>query len=427
MHRLRASVFLALAMALLGRAASADQSPIITAAELVEAAEGDSLQFTVTASDPDGDPLTGLGALSLPARAVFDVNLAAQRGTFRWLPNYNEAGVYTAVFFAENAIQGLGYTTIVVDNTDRPPVLTAPAIVYGVEAEPIDMIIATAADPDGDPIESFVPANLPEGSTFTSNRTHTALRIFWTPRSGQAGDYVVTLTAVTVPLVDASMTVSTSVTISIAPGRFPARAYALEKEQIVRLASAGKACIQIETVDNVFDVARVDPTKVILSRPGNSNGISAMDADVVKTDLDQNGIPDVTVCFAKDDLRRLFGDYPGYAVRASLNGVLEGGSLFDATVDLKILTSGGPVFLISNPSRSGSALSFTTYASGRARLDLFDIRGRLVRTILDEPAMPAGFHDVSIVSGSGGLSAGVYFYKLDTIDGSHRGKVVLVK
>ena len=427
MHRAQASVFLALLMSLLGRSALADQSPVVTAPEMVEAAEGDSLQFAVTASDPDGDLLTGLGALSLPPRAVFEANLAAQRGTFRWLPNYNEAGIYTVVFFAENAIQGLGYTTIVVDNTDRPPIVTAPAIVYGVEAEPIEIISATAVDPDGDPIESFVPANLPEGSTFTSNRTHTALRIFWTPLSGQAGDHVVTLTAVNVPLVDASMAGSTSVTISIAPGRFPARAYTLEKEQVIRLASAGKACIQIETVNNVFDVARVDPTKVVLSRPGNPNGITAMDADVVKTDLDRNGIPDVTVCFAKDDLRRLFGDYPGYAVRANLSGVLEGGSLFDATVDLKILTSGGPVFVISNPSRSGSILSFTTYMSGRVRLDLFDIRGRLVRTVLDDPAMPAGFHDISIESGNGTLPAGVYFYKLDTIDGSHRGKVVLVK
>ena len=413
-------------MSLLGRNALADQSPVVTAPEMVEAAERDSLQFTVTASDPDGDLLTGLGALSLPPRAVFDVDLAAQRGTFRWLPDYNEAGIYTVVFFAENAIQGLGYTTIVVDNTDRPPVVTAPAIVYGVEAEPIE-IISTAVDPDGDPIESFVPANLPEGSTFTLNRAHTALRIFWTPRSGQAGDHVVTLTAVTVPLVDASMAGSSSVTISIAPGRFAARAYALEKEQVIRLASAGKARIQIETVNNVFDVARVDPTKVVLSRPGNPNGISAMDADVVKTDLDQNGIPDVTVFFAKDDLRRLFADYSGYAVRANLNGVLEGGSLFDATVDLKILTSGGPVFLISNPSRSGSTLSFTTYASGRVRLHLFDIRGRLVRTVLDDPAMAAGFHDIPIESGNGALPAGVYLYKLDTIDGSHRGKVVLVK
>ena len=103
MHRARASVFLALVTALLGRAALADQSPIVTAPEMVEAAEGDSLQFTVTASDPDGDLLTGLGALSLPPRAVFDVNVAAQRGTFRWLPDYDEAGFYTVVFFAENA------------------------------------------------------------------------------------------------------------------------------------------------------------------------------------------------------------------------------------------------------------------------------------------------------------------------------------
>src|SRR5262249_11167900 len=156
----------------------------------------------------------------------------------------------------------------------------------------------------------------------------------------------------------------------------------------------GKACIQLETLGNLFDVGRVRPSQVTLQRPGDPAGISGMDEDVVKTDLDHNGIADVTVCFAKDDLRRLFADYPGYAIRAQVSGVLEGGSRFDATVDLKVLTTGGRVFLGSNPSRGSPALSFTTYTTGRVRLDLFDMRGRLVRTILDQPDWPSGFHDV---------------------------------
>jgi len=110
-----------------------------------------------------------------------------------------------------------------------------------------------------------------------------------------------------------------------------------------------------------------------------------------------------------------------------LQGALVGGSVFDATIDLQILTAGGPVFLCSNPSRAGPALSFTTYVSGRARLDLFDTRGRLVRTVLDDSQWPSGFHDVAIESDHRKLPAGVYYFKLETTEGVHRGKVVILK
>lgn len=417
-----------LALALLSPSTSpAEQGPIVSAPSVFEAAEADSVQFTVTASDPDGDAITGLGALNLPPRAVFDVDLPARHGTFRWLPNYTEAGTYTVVFFAENAIQGLVYTSIWVDNTDRPPIVSAPSEVHGTEGEPLEIIAATATDPDGDLIESFVADGLPSGATSTTNRTFTSLRIFWTPVSGQAGDHEVTLTAVSRPGVDAAMAGSAVVTISIAPGRFPARAFVLDDEKIIRLASAGKSCVHIEALNSAFDVGRVDPSQVKLSWPGYLSGIPGIEANVVKADEDQNGYTDVTVCFAKDDVRRLFAGFSGYKIRATLQGALVGGSVFDATIDLQILTAGGPVFLCSNPSRAGPALSFTTYVSGRARLDLFDTRGRLVRTVLDDSQWPSGFHDVAIESDHRKLPAGVYYFKLETTEGVHRGKVVILK
>jgi putative Ig domain-containing protein len=429
MDHARAQLVIAcMALALLFPSASpADQGPVVSAPSVFEAAEEDSVHFTVTASDPDGDPITGLGALDLPARAVFDVDLPARRGTFRWLPNFDEAGTYTVAFFAENAIRGLVYTSIWVDNTDRPPIVSAPGDVSGTEGEALDIIGATATDPDGEPIESFTAEGLPPGATFTTNRTFTSLRIFWTPVSGQAGVYPVTLTAVSRPGVDAPLAASAVVTISIAPGSFPARAFVLDDEKVIRLASAGKACIHIETVGNAFDVGRVDPSQVTLSRPGFPSSISGMEGSVVPEDRDGNGIADVTVCFAKDDLRRLFADFQGFQIRASVSGVLTGGSTFGTIVDLKILTAGGPVFVCSNPSRSSPALSFTTYSSGRVRLDLFDSRGRLVRTILHESQWPSGFHDVAIEGDHRKLPAGVYYFKLETTEGVHRGKVVILK
>jgi hypothetical protein len=55
--------------------------------------EGRSLEFTVTATDPDGDPLT-FSAYNLPDGASFDT----VTGIFSWTPRYDQAGVYVVRF-----------------------------------------------------------------------------------------------------------------------------------------------------------------------------------------------------------------------------------------------------------------------------------------------------------------------------------------
>ena len=55
--------------------------------------EGQLLEFTITANDPDGDNL-GYSASNLPTGATFDS--AAQ--TFTWNPGYGAAGNYTVTF-----------------------------------------------------------------------------------------------------------------------------------------------------------------------------------------------------------------------------------------------------------------------------------------------------------------------------------------
>jgi hypothetical protein len=56
--------------------------------------EGETLQFTVVANDPDADALT-YSASNLPTGATF--NPATQ--TFTWTPGYGEAGNYTGIHF----------------------------------------------------------------------------------------------------------------------------------------------------------------------------------------------------------------------------------------------------------------------------------------------------------------------------------------
>ena len=76
-----------------------------------------------------------------------------------------------------------------------------------------------------------------------------------------------------------------------------------------------------------------------------------------------------------------------------------------------------------NPLRSATAIRFTLPASEKVKLDVFDARGRLVRTLLSE-TRGAGAHEVRWDGRDGGgaeVSGGVYFYRLQT------GKKVLGK
>jgi uncharacterized delta-60 repeat protein len=55
--------------------------------------EGQLLAFTISSTDPDGDPLT-YSATGLPPGATFN----ASAGTFSWTPRYDQAGSYNVTF-----------------------------------------------------------------------------------------------------------------------------------------------------------------------------------------------------------------------------------------------------------------------------------------------------------------------------------------
>ena len=82
-----------------------------------------------------------------------------------------------------------------------------------------------------------------------------------------------------------------------------------------------------------------------------------------------------------------------------------------------------------NPFNPRTEISFTLSDPGSARLDVFDVKGQLVRTLVDS-RLEAGPHS-EIWNGrdAAGLEvgSGVYLYRLDTADGIWEGKMLLVR
>jgi hypothetical protein len=61
--------------------------------------EGQSIEFTISATDPEDDPLT-FTAYNLPEGASFN----AETRTFSWTPRYDQAGVYVVRFEVSDGI-----------------------------------------------------------------------------------------------------------------------------------------------------------------------------------------------------------------------------------------------------------------------------------------------------------------------------------
>jgi hypothetical protein len=79
---------------------------------------------------------------------------------------------------------------------------------------------------------------------------------------------------------------------------------------------------------------------------------------------------------------------------------------------------------------SGGTIEFETAQQGPARLELFDVRGRLVDVVIDDRHFSAGLHSVSIAGRGGARSAlapGVYLYRLRAGGESATGKVVVTR
>jgi len=142
--------------------------------------ENSLLEFTIHATDPDGDVLT-YSASNLPDGAVFNPDTKE----FSWTPAYNQSGIYPDVYFEVNDSELTDWEsiTITVNNTNRAPVLD-PIGNKAADENSLFVFTINATDPDGNAL-SYSAAGLPSGAVFDQH-LHT---FSWTPTYEQAGTY----------------------------------------------------------------------------------------------------------------------------------------------------------------------------------------------------------------------------------------------
>jgi len=190
----------------------ANAIPVLAAIGSQEVVEGVQLQFSTSATDPDGDtPI--MTSSALPGTASY-IDNGDGTGLFDWTPSYASAGIYNVTFYATDSLSSVLVDSEVVQITvieagNRAPIVNAINDTTIAEGQTLALqFIAT--DPDLDPLGLAV-TNEPANVTFVDNGDGTGDFTF-TPDFTQAGIYDVTFTATDTALNASSIIVQITVT-----------------------------------------------------------------------------------------------------------------------------------------------------------------------------------------------------------------------
>ena len=400
-----------------------NQPPVVTAPATQSVNEGSHLSYSVSATDPDGNHVA-LSASGLPLAAAF-TDHGNNTGTFDWTPGFGQAGTYTVTIAGNDGVGGVATaaTAILVSNVNRAPVANPGGPYSGLANVPVNFDGSASSDPDGDPL-TYMWAFGDAGSGTGATPSHTYLT---------GGTFTVALTVTDAGSPPLSSSASTTANITSV---FVPRVYVLGAYSTIKLNSGKPTwCAQIEPVNDNFAISDVRLSTLVLKFGG-----AQIPGDNTKTavggDKDGNGIAEIGACFAKQDLRTLFASLPSGKTHVTLmvQADLVTGGRIQGSVDVDVQKSGsGSGFDASvspNPLNPQATLTFSMERPGSVRVALYDLSGRLVRTVMQESFAAAGYHDVTIDGrGENGekLSSGVYFYNIKTADGSVSGRLTILK
>jgi hypothetical protein len=116
-----------------------------------------------------------------------------------------------------------------------------------------------------------------------------------------------------------------------------------------------------------------------------------------------------------------------------VTGSLVTGGSFSGSDHVRVIGSGDSLStasVVPNPLNPEGALTFRTTSQGPITVKVFDLQGRLMRTLMRAEALPAGLHTVRIGGrGENGeiLASGVYFFRVEAAEAVLTGRFTILK
>ena len=217
----------------------------------------------------------------------------------------------------------------------------------------------------------------------------------------------------------------------------PARAFIADGHRSTPDSPGGQPlCIQIEPVNGDYDNMQVDLSTIRMYSgvPGSTVPIAALSGKaMVAGDRDRNGIQEITACFGREDLRDLLDGTQGrQTVPVTIVAEVMTGGTLRASLDLHPVRTGNSLAgsVHPNPLRQAGTVAFETAKPGPIKVLLFDLNGRLVRTLLDQPYATTGRHEIPIDGRDARgrrLASGIYLYRVQAAEGVDTGRLMILQ
>ena len=436
-------------------ASGSNQAPVVTAPASQSTSEGVNLSFTVSVVDADADAIISLTTSVLPTGATFTPDVTNTSGTFSWTPNSTQSGDYDVVFTATSGVlTGAATTHIhVADVAVTPLSIAEISDVTLAEGTTLTVNVNVTGPTSGTialtpSLPGFAVLNAPTSSTGTGTLATT---ITISPPVGTAGTHTASVTATAGLETD---TEGFTITVTPAGGGGGNQATA----KLIGAFNTHKKfiCFRVAPVDGAFDMRNVVISGVTLNFGGSSITANSkthltweceddddLDDDCDECDDDEgehdaecdtlNCEAQLKACFSMSDIQGLFdvSTLPGEFVNATVNGTLSTGGSFVATVGSKFAGHGKGLNskIRPNPVNPKTEITFRLTQAGRVGVRIYDLQGRLVKTLLDENR-PVGNQTVTW-NGSNARSAtvpsGVYFVKIKAPQGEEVQRITVLK
>ena len=384
----------------------------VTADQIISVRDrcGEPIQFTRIA----GPPFFTLTTIS---DSSANVHLA---------PGFSDAGTFQATIGARNSLVNTGASFLItVLPSNRCPAANPGGSYSGIAGVPISFDGTASADPDGDPLTYAWDFDASNGITVDATGPMPVHPY------AAAGSFTVTLTVTDNASPPCSNSATTTASILAA---CPATVF--NGYDVIRLGTGKPTWFAfIQPANGCYVNTDVVLSSFVLSYAGRQ-----IPADVTKSTIDSDksgdGIQEIRVSFSKENLRTLFsgtGLGNGHnLVTVMIEANLVTGGALQGTTQVDVFNNGSftAATVAPNPLNPATTLTFTTSRVGFARVELYDVAGRLVRTILDERVLEAGVHDVRIdgrASRGESLASGIYFIRVTAAEGQVTRTIAILK
>jgi len=384
-----------------------------------------TIRFTVVAPDPVTPPAAITYTMNLGNPTATGAKVDPSTGVFSWTPTETQkAGIYPVTVCATRHGSGhafaCGTFTITVLDANAAPIARDSGTYSGAAKALVNFDGSASKGPNGEPL------------TYS-----------WDFGDGDSSNCVAPTHVYSMPgIYNVKLRVRTqfgpwgedATTAVIAPFLW-ARAYLASGGQEMQFGDDEELeCVRIESASDAFSIWNVDVSSVRILDNGHTIP-AAIDGSDLGTDEDKNGIPEVTACFPAYRIRALVAGKPNQDYPVLIDGKLTSGGAFQASLVLRDAGSRAPkgfsASVSPNPMNPAANLHFRTSKPGSLSIALFDLRGRLVRSLLQDPAAAVGDHnleiDASDTQGSR-LPSGVYYLRIQSsADGETTKAIAVVK